>query len=178
MPNQAKQNQTKPDRPPWYAAVVAELGKLTGHWKQEPTLLGILSAEVNGEGWDRPYFWSQPQIANRNTYYKWIKQDSRFVEVLENCRQAIKLYRREAAINMIDEAMLIIQEGSPQAAKQLVQEISLAEYASDRIRASNSVLDRASKSTASKQADQTIHMPEIADAMAFVYGEEEDEPSA
>lgn len=175
MADQAKQNQTKRDRPPWYPAITAELDRLTGHWKQEPTLLGILNAEINGEGWDTPEFWRRPEIANRNTYYKWIKQDDRFVEVMAACKTAIRSFRRQATIELIDEAMLIIQEGSTTAARQLVKLATSAEHHSDQIRASNSILDRSSKSTASKTPDQTIHMPSIAAAMERIYGSDEEE---
>lgn len=170
MPNRAKQKSTKQDKPAWYHAVIAELSRLTGHWKQEPCILGIIDAETKGEGWDRPSFWSQPDKPNRNTFYKWVKQDAVFVAVLENCRTAVRTYRREAAIAAIDEAEMIIQEASPQAARKLVDHID-AEDDGDSIRASNSILDRASKSTANKQPDTTIRLPSVAEALEKIYGD-------
>jgi len=166
----AKQKHTEADAIPWYPAVVAELQRLTGHWKQEPTLLGILSREVSGRRWDNDDFWALPDIANRSTYYKWMLHDQTFQEVSANCRAAIAAYRRQEALTAIDEAILLLQEAAPQAARRLIRVLSDPSKDSDAIRAANSLLDRASASTASKTADQTVHMPEVADALNFIYG--------
>lgn len=175
MTKQAKQKSTKAyTQPAWYTAVTAELERLTGHWKQEPTILGIISKEIAGEAWDTDDFWKEPGHPNRSTYYKWMKQDETFLDVLEKCKQAVRTYRREESINHIDEAMLIIQEASPQAARKLVQHIDAPDDG-DSIRASNSILDRASKDTANKQPDATIKVPGIIEAMDIIYGDAEDE---
>lgn len=174
MTKQAKQKRTKQDNPPWYVAVVAELSRLTGHWKQEATILGILDKETAGQGWDTAAFWRQPHICNRNTYYKWMQHDGRFQEVLSNCRDAVRTYRRTSAIANIDDAMMIIQEASPDAARKLTYLIN-AEDDGDAIRAAIALLDRASKSTAAKTPDQIIHMPSVGAALARIYGEDGDD---
>ena len=177
MTYQAKQNRIKEDRPAWYHAVLAELAKLTGHWKQEPCILGIINAETIGEGWDTDAFWSHPAHPNRNTYYKWMSHDETFSEVLANCRTAVRAYRREAALTAIDEAEVIIQEASPQAARKLVKHIEATDDA-DSIRAINSIVDRADKTTAPKTQDIRINLPSVAEAMDKIYGDENDEQPA
>lgn len=178
----AKQNGTEQDTPSipmWYPAVIAELARLSGHWKQEPCILGIIQRETVGQGWDTDTFWANPDKPNRNTFYKWMKQDAVFIDVLENCRTAVRSYRREKAIAAIDEAELILQEASPEAARALVGVVA-DEWSKDVdiIRASNSILDRASQSTANKQADMTINVPSVVDALEKIYGDEDEEATA
>ena len=158
--------------PLWYNAVISELARLDGHWKQEPCILGIIDRETNGEPWDTPVFWQRPTHPNRNTFYKWMKSDPIFADVLESCRTAVRSYRRERAIQAIDEAELIMQEASPDAARALVKVIdSMVAKNADKIRAANSLLDRASASTANKQAETTINLPSVEDAMQKIYGD-------
>lgn len=141
--------------------------------KMQSTLYAYCEAKVNGQPYDTDVFWGRKDTCARSTWFKWKKSHPAYTELLRQAAEKALAWRNEVATEAVQEAVIILQLGAVQAARQLVTLTQAARSEHVQLGAANSVLDRADKTTAPK--DNTLNIPGLEDAIRQIYGSEMDE---
>lgn len=148
-------------------------GRYDHRYAKEVCIVEMCRQLVMGKGHDNEAFWSRDDTPARSTYMKWRKSDSKFVPVLEECRDITRRWRTEQSASSVEEALAILQITAPRAAQKIAD---LIEDGESRIAldAATRLLDRASAITGEKK-QQSVHIPDLDAALTKIYGDEEDE---
>lgn len=154
----------------WQTAAATELARITGRnaTLKRNTILSLVTAEMT----NTPMAWGRGSgNCARSTWLdKWSK-DPLVAEVRANVLHIAEEHRQEAAATAVTEALTIIQEAAPIAARAVVALLGNESAAMRRL-AAEAILDRASRVTAVKRDDKDTMTPEQLAALAAQAREE------
>ena len=151
----------------WLRRAQPHLQTITGAYaaKRRATLMMVLFSQEFGI----PQEWGRADVLARSTWSKH-KDRPEIKSVMEAIRQELAAAQEEMAISSVAEAVLKMQVAAPRMAERLILLAEQGENHWVQLQASQSVLDRADKSTAPKQQKEGLEIPQLDTLLEKIYG--------